>query len=390
MSQLSDLLEAVVASPDDDAPRRVYADALLETGNPLGEFIHVQCDLARGGLTRAEGIQRRLRERELLAAHEATWRSGLHGLASEPRFVRGFIDEVRVDAETWSARGDALFTVAPALRKVMFDGLLESAADFGGPAATEALMLSRFKQAISSPTLQRLRGLGYYTVGYGYRETQFDTYDITSFGLETLKLLLAHDVSRLTALSINANSAEEVWLLAESPLLKSLEQLELQLIPAWGAADPSAVLAALDPSKLQLLAMDNWNEGLSRFPELKELTIVATNKPVAKIPPGLRRLWLRNEKLTEADVVALSACSGLERFELITSGVPGWRALEQLRLSRLRQLWIHCRQLTIEHWRELSRWPMAENLELLQVPEMSVADLTRLRELFGCIVEVRR
>ena len=41
-----ELLAAVFAAPDDDAPRRVYADWLLERGDPRGEFIQLQC--ARG------------------------------------------------------------------------------------------------------------------------------------------------------------------------------------------------------------------------------------------------------------------------------------------------------------------------------------------------------
>ncbi len=37
------LLEAIYAAPDDDAPRLVYADALLERGDPRGELIARQC-----------------------------------------------------------------------------------------------------------------------------------------------------------------------------------------------------------------------------------------------------------------------------------------------------------------------------------------------------------
>lgn len=40
---IEQLLEAIYASPDDDAPRLVYADALLERGDPRGELIVRQC-----------------------------------------------------------------------------------------------------------------------------------------------------------------------------------------------------------------------------------------------------------------------------------------------------------------------------------------------------------
>ena len=40
------LLAAIYADPDDDAPRHVLADALIDRGDPRGEFISMQ--LARG------------------------------------------------------------------------------------------------------------------------------------------------------------------------------------------------------------------------------------------------------------------------------------------------------------------------------------------------------
>jgi uncharacterized protein (TIGR02996 family) len=45
-SSEADLLAQVYASPDDDAPRLVYADCLLDKGDPRGEFIQLQL---RGG-----------------------------------------------------------------------------------------------------------------------------------------------------------------------------------------------------------------------------------------------------------------------------------------------------------------------------------------------------
>ena len=48
MADTMALLEAIRASPDDDAPRLVYADWLEEHGDqPRAEFIRVQCALAR-------------------------------------------------------------------------------------------------------------------------------------------------------------------------------------------------------------------------------------------------------------------------------------------------------------------------------------------------------
>src|SRR4051794_36091905 len=40
-------LAAILAEPDNDAPRLIYADWLDERGDPRGEFIRVQCQLAQ-------------------------------------------------------------------------------------------------------------------------------------------------------------------------------------------------------------------------------------------------------------------------------------------------------------------------------------------------------
>jgi len=66
-------LQRIRAHPDDDAERLVFADWLDEQGDPLGRFIRVQLALAEPPTN--EELRRKLllQERELLAAHRATW-----------------------------------------------------------------------------------------------------------------------------------------------------------------------------------------------------------------------------------------------------------------------------------------------------------------------------
>ena len=45
-------LRTICQTPDDDAPRLVYADYLDERGEPLGEFIRIGCELATIKLNR--------------------------------------------------------------------------------------------------------------------------------------------------------------------------------------------------------------------------------------------------------------------------------------------------------------------------------------------------
>lgn len=83
-----DLLHGVLAAPEQDGPRRVLADALLEAGDPRGELILLQL----------RGAASSWRERELLRLHGARWMAGLGPLALPgPHFSRGFLTGVRID-----------------------------------------------------------------------------------------------------------------------------------------------------------------------------------------------------------------------------------------------------------------------------------------------------
>ena len=83
------LLEGILAAPDDDAPRLMYADWLTEHGDPRGEFIALQCARAAGRVS----AEARRREAELLQQHRVAFlgrfanRVTLSGL----RFDRGFL-----------------------------------------------------------------------------------------------------------------------------------------------------------------------------------------------------------------------------------------------------------------------------------------------------------
>lgn len=84
-----DALHALVlASPDDDAPRHVLADKLLELGDPRGEFIQLQL----------QNSPDEKRVAALLAAHEKAWLGPVAETTKKPDRVwrRGFLDEATV------------------------------------------------------------------------------------------------------------------------------------------------------------------------------------------------------------------------------------------------------------------------------------------------------
>jgi uncharacterized protein (TIGR02996 family) len=144
-------LQRVRAYPDDDAPRLVFADWLDEQGDPRGTFIRVQLGLAHLDAEHAaadgervtrpdrEALRARLlaSERALLDAHEEEWTAPFRPLAKRPRFRRGFVEEVNVDARDFAHRAHELFAAGP-LRHVYLLDVGDAL-----PAALQCPLLSR-------------------------------------------------------------------------------------------------------------------------------------------------------------------------------------------------------------------------------------------------------
>src|SRR2546423_208668 len=89
-------LADILASPDDDAPRLVYADWLDENGQPeRAEFIRLQCELAN--MSDGDGRRAALakRERQLLRQHGRAWTDGLPRRLRALTFRRGFLEPKR-------------------------------------------------------------------------------------------------------------------------------------------------------------------------------------------------------------------------------------------------------------------------------------------------------
>jgi uncharacterized protein (TIGR02996 family) len=77
-------LEELLVDEDNDVPRRVYADALIERGVPRGEFIALQLE----GSQRPAVVKR---ARALLKAHQAEWLGALDQVLTHLVFERGFL-----------------------------------------------------------------------------------------------------------------------------------------------------------------------------------------------------------------------------------------------------------------------------------------------------------
>src|SRR5262245_25219775 len=80
MSDESAFLAAVIANPDDDAPRLIYADWLDENGDSeRAELIRLQCQLAIGWdrIVSLDGDPESEREQALLKKNRQRWLSDM-------------------------------------------------------------------------------------------------------------------------------------------------------------------------------------------------------------------------------------------------------------------------------------------------------------------------
>ncbi|MER2562162.1 MAG: TIGR02996 domain-containing protein [Myxococcaceae bacterium] len=146
---------AVLAAPDDDAPRLVFADLLTGHGDPRGEFIALQCRLAA---TPDDDARRALRiaENKLLAAHEAKWTADFFDVAKSTPFRkvkvvfhRGFLEEATLPIDALDDL-EPLFQAAPLLRRLRFDS-----PGFTGQTHAPPTLAGR----LSSPRLRNVRAL---------------------------------------------------------------------------------------------------------------------------------------------------------------------------------------------------------------------------------------
>lgn len=386
--RVDDLLEAIVAARDDDAPRRVYADRLLEAGEPQGELIHLQCDLAAGGLARDEALRRRVRERELLAAHAPRWTAGLSGLVEEAHFARGFVDEVRLTAASWLGRDTELFAAAPALRAVMLSGMHVRARDVGGPEAATSYLLDLFARAVASPAVQRLDGLGADAPGYEHRAYQFEMSDEDHWlGDLAVGRLLAAGVGHLRALAIAFPDWDGTRALAQAPLRR------LQRLVVYDSKDDGAIVDALDPAVITGLGLGGTPVQLMKLANLRELAVEDWPIRPASLPPRLVRLAARKASLpaiTVQQLVERPELAGLVELTLSAFHIDGWTALEAARLPALRILRLRAKGIGAAQARTLLRGPLGAQLEILEIGTASDPERDALERDFGVLIEVHR
>ena len=150
MSSLDQAAADVVARPRLDGARRRYADASRAIDPARAELIDVQ--LAAAALQRASAQPRRFealtaRASELLAAHQSRWLTGSSLAAAQPRWSRGFVEQLSMTPTAFLAQAPALFATAPllGLELTTADGFAELCAS---PWLTRLAWLDAFDQPV--------------------------------------------------------------------------------------------------------------------------------------------------------------------------------------------------------------------------------------------------
>ncbi len=252
-----ELLAAIIAHPDDDAARSVYADWLTERGDPRGEFITLQL----GKRTAAQ----RARADALLAKHKKAWvgRFGGHKVEygfiektwtkanpTKWEFVRGFVDWCSMKAADLARNAPALLEAEPLRRAHVTDRDVEALIAVDEIRGLRELDFRRVRlkgelaTLVDAPCFAKLEVLGLEMCG---------------LGIKGMTVLAAADPARfpsLFALELGDNALGDagLTLLAAAPILGQLRWLDLSRNKI-GDAGARALASSPHVDKLEHLDM---------------------------------------------------------------------------------------------------------------------------------------
>ncbi len=107
------LLGAIAAEPQDDAPRLVYADWLLDRGDGFGELIQVACTFAKLADDAPERAAMRDQLDKLERKHAQAWLAPIRAFVRTCSFERGLISWLTCDAKLFAQAAPTIAARAP-------------------------------------------------------------------------------------------------------------------------------------------------------------------------------------------------------------------------------------------------------------------------------------
>jgi uncharacterized protein (TIGR02996 family) len=252
MTHADAFLQDILAHPDDDAPRLIFADWLEEQGDAnsvaRAEFIRVQCALAGGQVPEQQRAELVRRENQILDEWGNEWVRPVQRLIENWEFHRGFIHDVGMLEDRFLTHAGQLFRRAPIQHLSLRGRVYEF-------YPTRSRSLLNIAALADNKHLRHLRSLD-------LSENQLDSRDLRA-------LVVSEHLTSLTELNLAFNRIGDsgIRALASSPLLGRLERLNLcgNDIGAGGLRALEHALEQFDhsPEGLRLKRLELFHYNLS-------------------------------------------------------------------------------------------------------------------------------
>jgi uncharacterized protein (TIGR02996 family) len=315
------LLQAVLDRPDDDLPRQILGDYLLDQpdagDHARGEFLHVQCRLAHLGDDDPERPDLERRQAQLLPTSPQRWARPFRRRDIKAwTFERGLVDGLTLRPADFDRVADLIVREQPVRRLRLLGG-------------------GWVKRLRDWPGLDRIRGL---------------TFEVLSAG-EAPQILRSPRLAGLRELTIPSWSSA-VDVLQNAACLGSIETLDVnQLRTSANLGVPRSVRLPRLRS-LRIRSLEGVGEVL---PQLRELGLVRVNLASFNVlarasnlaPFALESLTLdgcfnSSQMPHPDDLLRLPALASLRRFELRDAPLSDVTALAGLlKRSRISRLVLH-------------------------------------------------
>lgn len=370
-------LEHILAHPEDDAPRLVFADWLEEHGDgDRAEFIRVQIARARLPGWDARQVPLRLRERALLQQCRLKWQRKLPyiGGMTWRDYRRGF--RATADFSDFSElkkNAGICWALAPLEAiSVRFCRGQESAENIEPIAGLRELFinnerfydLEEIASLAAAPLLSTLRALNVHACNLGVEGFQ--------------RLIASPHLGNLTALRVPENHIGNggISALFDAASLTSLEVLDLSERNSYGRYNENPLIEAIGAA-----ALASW-PGLSK---LRSLTLSSNAvgreglRALLRSPraAGLKELALRDNGLDGSAMQEFGAAHSALQLEVLDLGSNVLKDLGAAELARapcLRELKVleldRC-EIALSGARRLARAPFLARLRHLNVDHNS-------------------
>lgn len=360
-----ELLRAIAGEPDDDGPKRVYADWLIQQGSPRGELIQLELELAEMDDFDERRKATKARIAALYEAHGEAWmapfrRLGLPGV--QFTFDRGIVAGVRGSARVLAAAAERILAGAPLVTGMEIE--VGEARDLA-PLAGSPLLARVRRLALQHYTPVRPTGWGALVLP----NVRAVTWSAIAVGPDDAEALLAApNVPRLERLAVSNCRLNKGAL---EPLARAACPLKAIDLPAAAQGPRLGELLGGNPAfaNLAYVRIPGNELGSSGFQALAPQLAHAVH------------LDVRGCALAEADLLAVLDRAGEVR-ELLVGGQPiGDAWIDKLvawpGAARLRKLHLGNAGITAKHARALAA---CERLSGLRSLVMSGAKLDAATE----------